>query len=306
MSQSTPEQQRNLPAFFVLGAQKAGTTTLHHWLTQQPPLALPKTKETHYFSHDDRYSRSLDWYLRQFPEHAPGRIMGEVDPEYLYFPQAAERMARLGLHPRFVVIVRDPLARAYSQYRMSVLRGIENLSFPDALRAEAQRLAQASPLSVNHHCYLARGRYSEQIRRVQGQFPDAPMLVVGFDELFAPETRSEAYGRICRFIGLERPRPLLDGKTVRNPAQLARWRFLNGVIWDKSKLGLLRNLFHIVVPFRGARGFLARTIYAANQRSAPQQADWLEGVDEVFIQEANTEAKRLAEAFGIDTSAWLR
>jgi hypothetical protein len=290
----------------VLGAQKAGTTTLHHWLARQPSLALPRAKETHFFSHDDRYSQSLDWYLRQFPESGPDGIRGEVDPEYLFFPQAALRMAQLGLRPRFVVVVRDPLARAYSHYRMSMLRGIEELSFPAALLAEEGRLAQASALSVNHHSYMARGRYTDQIRRIRGVFPDSPLLVVGFEELFRGDACSSAFGRICRFIGLEHPCLLPASGKANNPARTARWRFLNELIWDKSSGTLLRRLLRIAVPSRRARGILARGIYALNQRPAAQETDWLAGVADRFIRQGNEEARRVGEAFGVDTSSWVR
>lgn len=306
MSRKTRNVPAQLPSFFVLGAQKAGTTSLHHWLASQPMLSLPQSKETHFFSHDDRYSRSLDWYLRQFPEHIPGSIRGEVDPEYLFFPQAGERMAQLGLRPRFVVIVRDPLARAYSQYLMSVRRGIETLSFPDALAAEAQRLALATELSVNNHSYLARGKYTEQIQRVRERFSDSPLLVVGFEELFNRESRCAAFERICRFIGLELPHPLPYDNTVHNPKQLARWQLLNRMIFDHSKLSALRKIFHLAVPSRHLRDILARSIYVWNQRPAPPATDWLKGVGEEFILQANEEAVRVAEAFGVDTSAWLR
>lgn len=306
MSQPAKKRPPQLPSFFVLGAQKAGTTTLHHWLARQPSLALPLAKETHFFSHDDRYSQSLDWYLGQYPAPSPGCIRGEVDPEYLFFPHAAERMAALGLRPRFVVIVRDPLVRAYSQYRMSVLRGIEDLPFPDALLAEDRRLAQASALSVNHHSYLARGRYVEQIRRVCNRFPDSPLLVVGFDELFSLESRAATFERICQFIGLEHPLPLPDDNRVQNPARSARWRLLNGLIWDKSRLTTLRKLFHLAIPLRKVREVMARSIYALNQRPASPQEDWLAGVADTFVRQGNEEACRVAAAFGVDTTSWVR
>lgn len=306
MTRTAQQGPSHLPCFFVLGAQKAGTTTLHHWLARQPSLALPQAKETHFFSHDDRHSRSLAWYLGQFPAPGPDCIRGEVDPEYLFFPQAAERMARLGLRPRCVVVVRAPLERAYSHYRMSVLRGIEDLSFPEALRAEAGRLASATALSVDHHSYLARGRYTDQVARFRDRLPDTPLLVVGFEELFAPATRCAAFERICRFIGLEGPLVLPDDARAHNPAQAARWQFLNGLIWDKSRLATLRKLFHVAVPFRSVREAMARNLYALNQRTTGQQSDWLEGVEERFLRQADDEARRTAEAFGVDTGPWLR
>ena len=295
-----------LPDFFVLGAQKAGTTSLHHWLARQAVLSLPLSKETHFFSHDERYDKSLDWYLDQFPPPRQGCLRGEVDPEYIFRPQAAERMARLGLRPRCVVVVRAPLERAYSHYRMSVLQGVEPLSFPAALQAEASRLATGAALSVEHHSYLTRGRYADQVARFRAQLPEAQLLVVGFEELFSSATGGATFERICRFIGLEGPLVLPDYSRAFNPARAARWQFLNGLIWDRSRLMALRKLFRMAVPFRSVRAAMGRNLYALNQRTVDQPADWLRGVEERFLRQADDEARRTAEALGVNTDNWLR
>jgi len=81
-----------LPSFFVVGAQKAGTTTLHNWLNQQPGFCLPKTKETHFFSDPSRYARGLQWYINQYHECEQTDIYGEIYPDYGFYPDAAGRI----------------------------------------------------------------------------------------------------------------------------------------------------------------------------------------------------------------------
>ena len=70
--------------FFVIGVQKAGTTSLHDWLAQQPDICLPKLKETHFFTYQSRYEKGVDWYLDQF-NGSSDQVYGEICPDYIFF-----------------------------------------------------------------------------------------------------------------------------------------------------------------------------------------------------------------------------
>ena len=101
-----------LPKFFVVGAQKAGTTTLHNLLASHPEIYLPRQKETKFFVADERYAEGLSHYETQyFAEWDGESAVGEVDPDYMYFPQALERMAvNLDLREiRFIFLLRNPV-----------------------------------------------------------------------------------------------------------------------------------------------------------------------------------------------------
>lgn len=295
-----------LPGFFVLGAQKAGTTTLHDRLSRQPEVYLPRQKETHFFSHDERYERGLPWYLAQFRHIDGSALVGEVDPEYLFFPEAAARMRALGLAPRFVVLVREPLDRAYSQYRMSVRRGLEELSFAEALHQEDARLATGEKMHLRHHSYMARGRYTEQIERFRTTFPDSELLVVKFEDLFHPDKGAAEFVRLCRFIGLDKV--ISPGKAEKkyNPASSSRFKLLNEMIWDKQRFKPFRRLVRFLVPFPELKSKLARVVYSANQKAARSDIDWLSGIEQRFLRQANDEARSLSAATGLDLAGWIR
>ncbi len=293
------------PGFFVLGAQKAGTTALHDWLAAQPGLCLPKGKETHFFSHPKRFAQGAGWYARQYPAPAGGAICGEVDPDYLFLPETPGRMLQLGLSPRFLVIVRDPLARAYSHYRMSVRRGVEPLAFPEALRAEPKRLAASPDMALPHFSYMARGRYTEQVERYATAFPASPLLVVSYEELFSPATNAEAFGRICRFLDLDSFTLPEVGKR-RNQATMARVGLLNAILWDRERFGTLRSMVRLALPLRALRDAVAHRMDALNQRPAAPAQDWLCGVDPGFLVQAAAEAERVATRFALDTKSWQR
>lgn len=96
---------------------------------------------------------------------------GEIDPEYMYFPECAERIKLFFDAPQLIFILGEPLSRAYSHYLMSMRRGYEILSFPDALLAEKKRMRNGDRFSQIHHSYMERGMYATQIERMLNVFP---------------------------------------------------------------------------------------------------------------------------------------
>ena len=236
---------RRLPDFFIVGAQKAGTTTLHDWLTQQPDACLPTIKETHFFSHDDRYAYGIEWYLRQFPACDEHAVVGEIDPEYMYFKDAPLRMLEWVKTPKIVFLLRNPIDRAYSHYQMSVRRGYETLSFEDALRKEPGRLAaDKDGFAHNHQSYMGRGRYCEQISRFREAFPKSEFLFVKFDELVGKKTGAETYAHICRFIGLKSSPTIADRSKKSNQASLPRSVLLRDFLYKPD--GLRKRLSKLI------------------------------------------------------------
>jgi hypothetical protein len=103
-----------LPDFVIVGAQKAGTTSLYRMLRKHPQIHMPRTKELHFF--DTHWDRGVDWYAAQFTPKLWERRRGEATPYYLYRPIVRERMAQVVPRARIVVILRNPVDRAYSHY----------------------------------------------------------------------------------------------------------------------------------------------------------------------------------------------
>ncbi|MBI2711041.1 MAG: sulfotransferase [Actinobacteria bacterium] len=219
---------RTLPDFVIVGAQRCGTTSLYRHLREHPQVRFPRaTKGTHWF--DEHGLRPESWYRANFPLErarrraaaagAPMRV-GEACPYYLFHPSVPAWMADALPGARLIVLLRDPVERAWSQYRHEVARGYETLPFADALDAEAARLAGADAVlevrgarheSHQHHSYVARGRYAEQLQRVWSAFPRDRVLVA-----FSADLEREpvaTLGRITDFLDLP-PLP---------PIQLPRW-----------------------------------------------------------------------------------
>ena len=175
--------QKDYNFTFVIGAQKAGTTTIHEFLRAHPDISLPSIKETHFFSHDKVYHKGLDWYLRQFD--SPKNILCEVDPSYLFYKQASCRIKNFLDNSKFIVIFRKPLDRAFSHYLMSCYRGHEKLSFIEAIEKENERLAcDADLFSFINHSYISRGDYHKQLSLYLNEFDTSNFLFINFDNLF--------------------------------------------------------------------------------------------------------------------------
>ncbi|MGH9436648.1 MAG: sulfotransferase family protein, partial [Terriglobia bacterium] len=107
--------------FFVIGAMKAGTTSLHYYLKEHPGLFLPIEKEIPFFAMDELYERGMDWYLDEFFSKAgTGQLLGTVSPPYMLNSKAAERIYRALPDVKLIALLRDPIDRAKSQYKMLV------------------------------------------------------------------------------------------------------------------------------------------------------------------------------------------
>jgi hypothetical protein len=173
-----------LPNFLCLGAQKAGTTTLWHILNQHPDIYLPDNpRETKFFTHERFYARGISYYeLFHFANWNGQKAVGEKTPEYLFHKGVPERINKtLGADIKFIVSLRSPSQRAFSQFRHNYQGQCENLDFNQALYEEERRVSQSeSHLAL--YGYLARGYYYEQIIRYLNVFPRERFLFLVFEK----------------------------------------------------------------------------------------------------------------------------
>ncbi|MBR9823298.1 MAG: sulfotransferase [Rhodobacteraceae bacterium] len=158
-----------LPNFLLIGAQKAGSSTLHDYMSRHDEIFMPSRKELHYFD-DARFTRTMADYRQAFlPGRAAARI-GEGTPSYLSYPGCAEKIHGLLGDIPLVVILRDPVSRMYSQYWHGVKYGRETLSFLDALKAEDARREELGMSFYRFFDYLSRSAYETHIRKYRAQF----------------------------------------------------------------------------------------------------------------------------------------
>jgi len=252
--------------FMILGTQKAGTTSVHDWLVEGLSVNLPVTKETHFFSHDRKFEKGVKWYESQFKESEKEQIKGEVDPEYLFSRNAATRICDYTDTTKFIVILRQPLKRAFSQYLMSVRRGFEDLPFDKALLEEKKRLETCKTgFSLDHHSYLSRGLYSRQIEVYKNIFPQADFLFVKFEDMTNQAKMVDVYRDICSFIGLPFDVQLMAKVKRSNQASTPRLKWLRNIIYRKGNKSLVRKFLSKLLP-DGAKLRLAMSLDKLNQK----------------------------------------
>ncbi|MEM9325725.1 MAG: sulfotransferase domain-containing protein, partial [Bacteroidota bacterium] len=181
------------PSFLIIGAQKAATTTLSATLASHPAICMSLFKEVHYF--DLHHKRGKYWYERHFPRKKKGcRLHFEASPYYLMHPLVPARVFDYDPRMKLVVILRNPVDRAYSHYQMERKRNHESIgTFQAAVRHEGERvtdeldqLAQGKiPKSqaVQRHSYLHRGYYEDQLRRWLELFARDQLHVIDYDHL---------------------------------------------------------------------------------------------------------------------------
>ena len=210
---------RGLPDFMIIGTKRGGTTSLYRYLTEHPDVlpmfpARQRIKGTYFF--DVNYLRGVGWYRSHFrTRFSKGnadrpRVTGESSPYYLFHPLAAARASKVAPNARLIVLLRDPVDRAYSQWREQVRRGFEDLSFEEALAAEPGRLAGEEERIIGergyysheheHHSYVAQGRYARSLRRWLDAFPRERFLFLRSEDLYRDPPAT--YTRVLEFLGL--------------------------------------------------------------------------------------------------------
>jgi hypothetical protein len=232
---------RRLPDFLVIGVQKGGTSTLFAYLKEHPELELPQ-KEIHFF--DLHYDKGLDWYKGHFPlKSGNGKsVTGEATPYYCFHPLVAGRIRQDLPHAKLILLLRNPVDRAYSHYHMIRSQGkVADQTFEDVLRIEEETLAAetdrilADPLHSPHHhqvySLLSRGKYYEQVSRWFSIFPKEQFLILRSEDFF--RNPKDELRKVFDFLGMEAVYP--EKNLVVNPGSYTSL--------DEKTSGRLRNYF---------------------------------------------------------------
>lgn len=207
----------SLPNFLIIGAQKAGTSSLYQYLKQHPEIYLSPVKEAHFFSYLDqeiafkdpmfypgkfKYIDNLASYEALFSGVTKEKAIGEVSPSYIYIPQTASRIHRQNPGMKIIAILRNPAERAFSNFvhNCSLPGGGEEplASFAEALAAEEER-KQAGWSSSWH--YKSKGYYYEQLKRYYDLFGAKQIQICKFEDLKTQPEQTIA--EICTFLGVD-------------------------------------------------------------------------------------------------------
>jgi hypothetical protein len=211
---------RVLPDFIIIGAQRCGSTSLYNYLAEQSGMIPGLMKEVHFF--DNNYSKGVRWYRSFFPLSTTMKnrwranhlnsVTGEATPNYLFHPHAPKRVHATLPDVKLIVLLRNPVERAYSHYQHEVRLGVEDLSFTDAIEREKSTIpVEKSKIlenetylsfSYQNYSYLSRGRYVEQLELWNKYFAMEKILVLKSEDLFSRP--AQVLEKACDFLGIRR------------------------------------------------------------------------------------------------------
>lgn len=206
------------PDFLIVGTKRGGTTSLWNNMQLHPQVLgmwpqVRGRKSTDFFFDSDRGSQS--WYRSHFATGAKRRkgfVTGEASPYYMYSPHAPRLIAEAFPETKLIVLLRDPVERAYSHHQERTKQGEETLNFEEALAAEDRRLApdeerwltDPAYYSSAHdfYSYRSRGIYAPQIERIWEHFPREQVHIGRAEDFYS--SYQDAFDEVTDFLGLER------------------------------------------------------------------------------------------------------
>lgn len=187
--------------FYIVGAAKAATTSLFKYLEQHPEISMSSVKEPHYFSQlgssitqNGVYPTipNLEAYKELFAETHDVKYLGEASPSYLWDPNVALRIHDFSPSAKIIILLRDPIDRAYSHYLADIREAREFRTFHEALVADQNMPNKGWHIS---HLYIELGMYCEQVRRYIQIFGEEQVLVIFFEDFITniPKALEQVY-----------------------------------------------------------------------------------------------------------------
>jgi hypothetical protein len=180
-----------LPTFLVIGAMKAGTTSLYHYLRAHPQVFMPPYKAPEFFAGEAHWRRGIEWYRQLFASAGPDAMaIGEASNVYTKYPQyrgVPERIATYIPDARLVYVLRDPVQRIRSHYETRVVEGAEKAPFEEAV--------------LTNPIYLDCSRYAMQLEQYLARFPREQLLVITSEQLRG--ARHATIRNVYEFIGVD-------------------------------------------------------------------------------------------------------
>lgn len=278
---SEPRRETAAPPrldFVVIGAAKSGTTTLFHLLRHHPRIHLPPDKEVPFFSRDDWYERGWEWFApRYLGEPGADQLVGTMSPQYMEDSRRTPR--RLADHSpdlRLIALLRDPVERAFSMWRMMTRLQREADSFEAAIDEQipAEALAAARRLDWTRtntsDRYLVTGEYGRILEQFLAEFPRRQLLVIFTDEL--QQTPQRVVDQVCEFLEVPTFEPPNLGKKYHVGGGSDRFP---GLLPAVRRIRPLRALFRLL-PLETRRAILfwyrTETVIARDPGSTMDEA----------------------------------
>ena len=287
----TPHDTARLPDFIMIGASKAGTTSMHYYLGQHPEISMSYPKETNFFTREDYLEPdALAWYSSCF-EDVPG-LRGDASPKYAHFPTIAhvpERIASLVPQAKLIFLVRDPIERAESHYYHNYFN-----------RSESRDIDQVfAELQDDDYPLVVASKYGMQLEQYLPHFPMSQIMIVDNNDL--RKARDETMSSVFAFLGVD---PAFSSEAfdrkIKDRTKTVRLSRVAAGVHDSMPARIGRKV--LPVHIREPLFERARRVLSPNGAVTPKRADPVqrERVAEFF----RDDAARLRELTGLPFSHW--
>jgi hypothetical protein len=291
-----------LPDFLVIGAARAGTTSLHNYLRQHPELFVCSRKELNFFSADDPWPsrrkslpvRTLAEYAGHFQDAASHQIVGEVSPRYLVSEAAPDRIRAVLPRAKLIATLREPVARAVSHYAMDRRDGLETRTFEEAIRADLEAFVRSGCCGI----LLRGGLYASQLERYFARFDRSRIQIHLFEDLEADS--AALLRRVFGFLEVDDRFVPPDAGVRYNAAGVPTRRLADALLRKRRITSAIRRR----LP-RALRRPALRWIeqHRASALESNPISPEIEAELSAFYQEGTL---RLQDLIGRDLSQWLR
>ena len=252
-----------LPDFFIVGAPKAGTTSLYRYLKQHPDVFLPDIKEPNFFSSTELLADNLYYnakiitdlqeYRALYSGDGDGRVRGDASVSYLFYPQVPQRIKEMVPDARIIIMLRNPVDRAYSHYLMDKRLGYVNISFEEIVMRQSTHKLQR----LFYQQFVEIGLYADQVERYLKVFGENNVHIILFED-FA-ENVFDCLKQVCLFLDIS---PEYELKIEQHNAFGFPGNKISGWIYGSR---LVRKCFGSILPKAGKK-FLKDLVLSDKQK----------------------------------------
>ena len=293
-----------LPNFLIIGAAKAGTTSLYAYLKQHPDIYMSEVKEPRFFAPEvftnynevarngaRRVPFTFEEYQELFAGVTDETAIGEASTEYLYFPGVPARIKQSIPDIKLIAVLRNPVERAFSAYCYQLRDNCEPLSFEEALIAEADRIKQG--YRPGWH-YQQPGFYSQQVKRYLDTFDRSQIKIYLQDDLVKDSVKVSQ--DIYKFLGVDDS--FVPDITRKNISGVPKNKFLHSIFTQDNPL---KSLVKPLLPLK-----MRQNIYQKVRKNNLTSKPTLAGETRQQLTELyRKDIEQLQEILSVDLSHWL-
>jgi hypothetical protein len=294
------------PNTFLIGAQKAATTSVYNWISQHPDVCGPESiKDYPFFIKDEFYNKGVKSMETEYVEegYSNQKIVLQGSVQYMFFQKAIERIHTFNPHSKLIVVLRNPVDRAISAYTYFKKLNIESLSFSEAIAEESVRL-KGDLRTVSDLTYISHGYYFKQLSNIYKKFQKEQVLVLFFDDVNNEPHRTMR--KVFKFLDIsENFEPNFKRLNVTGSV---RFNLLQNLIFNKSKTKriLVDTLIDPFIPLH-KRTKLRWRFKEWNTKKEKGNKDVLYGSERAELKDRFMEdIKKLEMLLEVDLNHWKK